>query len=109
VVFEDGPLRLGLLQEGEVGPDSVVRRFGCDAEKELDRENERQQPGAIGSPHFAERFNAQACGVQVASKAPTQPQQRPRMPVRATEVHAASLVLVRVIDEAKTASNAYCL
>jgi hypothetical protein len=57
VVFEDGTLRLGLLQEGEVGPDGIVSRFGRAAEKELDRENERQQPGTIGSLHLTERAN----------------------------------------------------
>ena len=41
VVFEHGPLRLGLLEEREVSADSVVCRFGRAAEKELGREHER--------------------------------------------------------------------
>lgn len=85
VVLEDGALRLRLPQEREVGPNGVVSRLGRAAEQELDGENERQQPGTVGSHHFAERFNAQACGEQAASKAATQPQCEPPTPMGAAD------------------------
>ena len=41
LVLEHRPLRLGLLQEGEISPDGVVSRFRRAAKQELYREHER--------------------------------------------------------------------
>ena len=49
--------------------------------------------------HSQTTNSAQACGAQVASEAPTQPQhQQIKL---ATDVHAASIVVGRMIDGAK--------